>query len=240
MRRLFGKLIFARAMPVKAQSVVQRLIGGPRLETIRFQSGHLFDCLTSEKYYWLRDSFEGEVRRELEACLRPNSVLFDIGANAGFWEVMLASKCRHIHAFEPSPVNFARLSRNVAQNKIKNVTTVAAAVSHKTAKVRFFDNGSMSQVSDAGGIEVEAITLDNYIAQHEPPTVVKIDIEGHAGMALAGMRSTLLESKPVLFVELHDTCEVAACQKALDGIEYSFSALESIARFPYRAQIQVV
>ena len=236
MRQVLGKLIFASATPVRVQSIVQRLIAGPRLETVRFGDGHLFDCLTSEKYYWFRDSYEDEERRELEAYLKPDSVLFDVGANAGFWEVVLASKCRHIHAFEPSPRNFARLSRNVAQNQIGNVTLVPAAVSGQTAKLHFLEDGSMSRLGEAG-IEVNAIRLDDYAAQHEPPSVVKIDIEGHAGEALSGMRRTLLEHKPVLFLELHNTDEVAACHAVVAKLGYKFSRLGSKTGFPYRSMV---
>ncbi len=210
-------------------------MGGPRLETVRFADGHLFDCLTNEKYWWIRDSYENEERREVESCLKLDSIFFDVGAHAGFWEVILASRCRHVYAFEPSPRNFARLNRNIAQNQIPNVTAVPAAVSDHATKLHFVENGSMSHL-DKEGVEVNAIQLDEYVAQHEPPSVVKIDIEGHAGAALRGMRLTLSRYKPVLFLELHNTDEVRACHAAVDDLGYKFARLGSASGFPYRCR----
>ena len=87
MREVLGRLVFASSTPVRIQNIVQRLMGGPRLETVRFADGNLFDCFTSEKYWWFRDSYEDDERRELENSLKPNSILFDVGAHVGFWEV---------------------------------------------------------------------------------------------------------------------------------------------------------
>jgi FkbM family methyltransferase len=235
-RKTLGKWIFASFMPTRIQSVVQRLMGGPHLETVRFADGQLFDCFTSEKYWWIRDSYENEERLGLEAFLKPDSVLFDVGAHAGFWEVILASRCRHIYAFEPSPHNFARLTRNITQNQIPNVTAVPVAVADHAAKRHFVESGSMSHLG-AEGIEVNVIQLDEYVAQYEPPTVVKIDIEGHAGAALHGMRHTLLQYKPVLFLELHNAEEVTACHAVVDDLGYRFIPLGSISRFPYRSRV---
>jgi FkbM family methyltransferase len=210
-------------------------MGGPRLETVRFADGHLFDCFTSEKYWWVRDSYEDEERRELEVYLQPDSILYDIGAHAGFWEVVLASKCRHVYAFEPSPRNFVRLCHNLEQNRIPNATAVPVAVSDRSARLRFLDNGAMSHLGEQG-IEVDAIRLDEAAAQYEPPSVIKIDIEGHAGAALAGMRRILAQFRPVLFLELHDGHEVEACHEVLDSIGYKFMRLGSDPGFPYRCR----
>ena len=234
-RWAFGKAIFAHATPLAVHKVVQGVLRGPRLETVQFSEGQLFDCFTSEKYYWLRSSYEEDERQVLEASLNPGSVLFDVGAHVGFWEVILSSKCRHIHAFEPSPRNFDRLSRNIRQNEIQNVTLVPAAASDEPARLHIRENGSMTQVVDCG-IAVEALRLDDYVAVHGAPDVVKIDIEGYAGNALKGMQRTLSLHRPILFIELHSDEEVSACRWILDDLAYSFAVLGNGSRFPYRSK----
>ena len=235
MRFLLAKVIFAARTPPIVQKAVQRLIGGPRLETVQFSDGHLFDCNTSEKYYWFRDSYEVDERRALEACLTPGSVLFDVGAHVGFWEVVLASKCRHIFAFEPSVRNFTRLTRNISQNHIENVTLVRAAASDQPGTLHLVEDGSMSHVAEYGAA-VDAVTLDDYVSKHVPPDIVKIDIEGYAAAALKGMWHTISEHRPMLFIELHNHEEVAACLDLLDEFEYRSLPLDKTSAFPYRSK----
>ena len=246
MREFVGKLIFGTPARFRMQSAVQRLMHGPRMETVRFRDGHLFDCMTSEKYWWYRDGYEGSERRAIEAALTPETTLFDVGANAGFWEVVLASRCRHIYAFEPSPRNFGRLSRNIEQNHLANVTAVPAAASDASARLRYAENGSMSRIAksatgagvyDEDEAEVDAIRLDEYAADHETPAVVKIDIEGHAGAALRGMRRVLAKCKPTIFLELHDTLEADECHSLLDALGYKFFRLSHENRFPYCCRV---
>jgi hypothetical protein len=92
----------------------------------------------------------------------------------------------------------------------------------------------MSHIGETG-IEVDAIRLDDYVAQHEPPTVVKMDIEGNAGAALSGMRRTLARFEPMLLLELHSAVEVVACCAALEELPYKFSPLGRRIRFPHHS-----
>ena len=119
------------------------------------------------------------------------------------------------------------------------MTAVPSAVSDQTAKLHFVEDGSMSQLSKEG-IEVNAIQLDDFATQYEPPTVVKLDIEGHAGAALRGMRRSLSQCKPILFLELHNMDEVAGCHAVLDDLGYKFARLGSKTGFPYRCRAIVV
>ena len=219
------------------QRAVQRIIGGPRLETVRFSDGQLFDCFTSEKYYWLREFYEYDEREELESCLTPESVLFDVGAHVGFWEIVLAARCGHIHAFEPSPQNLLRLTSNINQNHLANVTIVPKAVSEYSGALYIAENGSMSQISPAG-LSVDAITLDQYVSRHGTPDIVKLDIEGYAGAALHGMRATLASRKPILFIEVHGAEELASCHAVLEEFGYVAAVLNK-PRYPYRIKFTI-
>ena len=44
-------------------------------------------------------------------CLRPGDVLWDVGANQGFWSLLLAGREVQAHAFEPAPTAFANQRR---------------------------------------------------------------------------------------------------------------------------------
>lgn len=74
---------------------------------------------------------EPAVQAALRQRLRPGDVLYDVGANVGFFTVLaarLVGPGGHVVAFEPLPENVAALRHNLALNHFENVTVVEAAL----------------------------------------------------------------------------------------------------------------
>jgi hypothetical protein len=70
-------------------------------------------------------TYERRVQHQLAHVLRPGDVAYDIGANAGFFMLLmsrLVGPSGHVHTFEPLPLNIARLRRHLWINNIANVT----------------------------------------------------------------------------------------------------------------------
>ena len=203
------------------QEAVAKLTGGPKWITVPILGGRM-RYSTSEKTYWLRDSFEKQNRLLLESMLTKDSVFYDVGANAGFWEVALASRCKQIVAFEPVPANFQRLQEHVELNGLRNVVLVNAAVSERTGYLSFAEDGSMSHVTDEGPIQAPATSIDEFVSSHAPPSVAKIDVEGHAPQVLEGMSETLRRFHPRLLIELHDEAEERRVSEKLSEHAYQW------------------
>ncbi|MBZ0103668.1 MAG: FkbM family methyltransferase, partial [Thermoanaerobaculia bacterium] len=55
-------------------------------------------------------------------------------------------------------------------------------------------------------VEVEAVTLDQLLAKHPPPTLVKIDTEGSEAPILAGAERLLGEIRPTFLIEVSAPC----------------------------------
>ena len=227
-----GKLIFSAPPALKLQQIAQRAVHGPRMAPI-VVGGSQFTCWTSEKYYWLGDHYEADLRRLIEAALDIDAVLYDVGAHAGFWPVVFSGHCSRVFAFEPSPENFTRLGRNV--RLLANVIPINAAVSDAPGVLHFSENGSMSKVAETGSVEVRAIRLDDFVTEgNPPPSVVKIDVEGHGARCLSGMKQIIDCHQPVLFMEVHNTEE----ERAVTGLTgYATEALNSTRRFPYHVRL---
>jgi FkbM family methyltransferase len=206
------------------QEAVMRLTGGPKLAAVPVFGANM-RYFTSEKIYWLRQDFEKRTRVWLESVLTKDSVLYDIGANAGFWEVALTRKCKQIYAFEPAPTNFRRLKEHIQLNDLRNVVLVNVAVSERAGNLRFVENGGISHVAEEGPIQVRAICIDEFVATNPAPTVVKIDVEGHAPQVLAGMSETLSRLHPSLLAELHDESEQEGVSVRLRGHGYRLRVL---------------
>ena len=226
---------------VRRQSLVQRVIGGPASATIRYSSGILsrlrFDCFTSEKYFWLGAGYERELVPLIREALSDVSVVYDIGAHAGFWSLMFASLCPNgqIFAFEPDPANRARLEVNAAQ--MPNIRVLPFAVSDRAGTVRFEQGSSISHATEKGGIEVRTIALDS--CDLPAPGFVKMDIEGHGAMALAGARATIASHHPKILAEIHNREEQDA-MKELRALGYELQLVETNATFPFHMLAEVV
>lgn len=164
------------------------------------------------------------------ALLRPGDIVIDCGANLGEVAAPLAATGAEVHAFEPDPYAFAKLSERLGG--ADNVTLHQQAVSTEAGTLRlmraanFDDNpkgGSVKStllsggrgISDEDGIDVEVIDfvafLKDIIAKKGPVTFLKMDIEGAeldllAAMDAAGLfdhiRCTVAETRENKFKDL--------------------------------------
>jgi ABC-type sulfate transport system substrate-binding protein len=54
---------------------------------------------------------EGETRF-IQKSLKPSFTVVDIGANIGYYTLIMAGLAKHVYAFEPEPKNFEMLEKN--------------------------------------------------------------------------------------------------------------------------------
>ena len=69
-------------------------------------------------------TYEPEETRLFRSKCRPGDTVIDVGANVGWYTVIaskLVGKKGRVIAFEPEPVNFAILKKNVLANGCENV-----------------------------------------------------------------------------------------------------------------------
>lgn len=131
--------------------------------------------------------------------LRPGQTFVDIGANVGYYTVIasrLVGASGRVFAFEPDPVSFALLERNVALNGLDNVVLEQKAVSNEPGTLRLFispANKGDHRIYQPKGeerefVEIEAVVLDEYFAgDRRGVDFVKIDTQGAEVVILEGM-----------------------------------------------------
>lgn len=179
---------------------------------------HMALNLQTEKDYWL-GTYEPDLQDAAKHFIKPGMTVYDVGANIGYISLLAArlnSPDGRVIAFEALPANIQRLTQNVTLNQLeKRVSVQHAAVVDTVGKVTFYmhRSGAMGKAAGSAGrdeqyqqsIQVDGIALDDFIfKQNQPkPDLVKLDIEGGEGMALAGMSRTLQEIRPVFLIELH-------------------------------------
>lgn len=143
------------------------------------------------------------------ASLKPGDVVVDIGANVGYFTLIasqLVGSEGRVYAFEPDPVTFRFLERNVALASAGNVVLERKAVSNENGKTKlFFDDairedsriyephvGVLAKVLDRtldrSSVEVEMVRLDDYFAGvEEHLDLIKIDTQGAEGVIVEGL-----------------------------------------------------
>lgn len=217
------------------QAALQLLLGGPRMLDVRYTRGPLaglrFNCQTAEKYFLMGADFEHALLPAIRKSLAKASVVYDIGANAGYWSLAFArlSPAGEVYAFEPSPINYARLIINTA--RVANIHPIRAAVSDANGSAAFSESGTTSRIRRDGDIRVPQVRLDDL--NLPPPNLLKIDIEGFAGAALAGAISLLRRSRPAILCEVHDPGEEETTLRILDDLGYRFTIIERLRDFPF-------
>jgi FkbM family methyltransferase len=111
----------------------------------------------------------------------------DIGANIGLHTLLMAKLGWKVMAYEPDPIHFDMLRKNIIYNKVENVETIDKAVSNKNGKtnfVRVIGNTTSSHISGAKdapygelqSIEVAMVDIKDIVKDID---YIKIDAEGH-------------------------------------------------------------
>jgi FkbM family methyltransferase len=157
--------------------------------------------------------------RYLSSQVRPTDVCVDVGANTGFYTMMMAaaSPLGSVHAFEPDPLNWHLLCAGVAINAFSNVRPNNVAVGRVagTASFSISTDGAYSSLIPTGRkpeartANVPVESLDGYLERTGTTGVdiMKVDVEGAEKLVVEGARGllTAADRRPrVVLLELYD------------------------------------
>ena len=174
--------------------------------------------------YWL-GSYEYAKQRLFAATVVPGSVVYDIGANVGFYTLLAAARVGdqgRVIAFEPLPANIDFIHRHLQLNHMANAHVIGAAVGDCAGEAAFAPgrNRSTGTLSAAGDLRVKVVSIDEMVATGElpPADCMKIDVEGSELSVLRGARELLSHRHPVIFLATHG----AQVQRECLGFHKSF------------------
>lgn len=164
---------------------------------------------SGEHGYWL-GSYEMNKRLAFEKMIQPGYVVYDIGANVGYFTLLaavLTGEKGQVYAFEPLPRNVEFLKKHISLNNLSNVEVIQAAVSDRSGEALFEFGAStaMGHLSETGDLRIKLVSLDRMIANGDliTPDVIKIDVEGAEYDVLRGAKNLIETSHPILFLDTH-------------------------------------
>ena len=207
---MIGRVIRLPLRLIPSDSVV-RIVSGP-LRGYRWVVG------AGVHGVWL-GSYERMKVRRVQAALRSGDVFYDIGAHAGIYSLAAAravGESGTIVAVEPNQVNVARFRRHMQINRIHSVLLLPVAASDSAGPSKFSagPNNYQGRLQADGDLVVETIGLDDI--EPSPPSVIKIDVEGHEANVLRGASRILEVDRPVVFVALHGSGPRDECVRILE------------------------
>ena len=135
------------------------------------------------------------------------SHFYDVGAYNG--DTVRAVKnnavtCDTIHSFEPDPKNYAKLFDTI--ESLSGAFAYNVAVGAKAGSLSFAPaaNGYASKASVDGTLNVEIITLDEFIESAKyKPSVIKVDVEGMDLDVLKGGLISIRKYRPSLMISCY-------------------------------------
>ncbi len=144
---------------------------------------------------------EPEQTAIVKASLRPGMVAFDLGANVGYYTIMMAKlvgASGHVYAVEPFPKNFHLLALNVRLNGLDNVSMQNIAIDTEDGEAQLQiarkSNWHSLQVPRLnpnvpwqakysreiiGSMPVRTSSLRTYLATTRPIDLLRMDLEGY-------------------------------------------------------------
>ncbi len=176
-----------------------------------------------QRRIYVKKSHEKETEIHMLKFAEKGKCFLDIGANVGYFSLMIAHRFPEtkVYSFEPNPNNLKSIKANSKLNNLSNMQIIDLCLSDLPGKVEFAVppenesgwgrmNGTNTPLENFTKINSQASSLDHLLLEgffgKSVPSLIKIDIEGFEEKALRGGQQLINLYKPVLCVELNETC----------------------------------
>ena len=162
--------------------------------------------------FWQNDTFEPEETELIKSIVKSNDVCLDIGANIGYFTILMAKRCKLVWSYEPETSNYQQLRKNILLNKTFNIYVNHVALTDKSGEGMLYlcpINNGMHRVYPSRFCDGTAIVKtqkfddawDNL--NHFQIDFIKMDAEGSELGVLKGMKGMLQILKPTIVMEFH-------------------------------------
>ncbi|MBF0624646.1 MAG: FkbM family methyltransferase [Magnetococcales bacterium] len=196
--------------------------------------------LPDDKLYWT-GTWEKRIGEAIAAVIPSGGVCLDIGSHRGFMAgIMARNGASCVYCFEPNPINLTRLKQLKRLNPALDLRLMPLAVgsANGRATFSFMPESTMGKLSDSpfqaeeeacGTLDVSVRTLDDLLQRGdiEPPSLIKVDVEGSEVEVLRGAASLILEHHPVWIIEVHGLSLGLECSHILERAGYSVRVIET-------------
>lgn len=206
-RRVMGQAQFIKASHYLKEGLDWNLKAGDLV----------FDCAEPIPLHRATHLFEKEPEtiHWIDALMREDDVLYDVGANIGIYSLYAAKSrnCR-VYAFEPASDNYALLNRNIALNDLSRRVTALNVALHDDMVINTLN---LSGMKVGSALHTFAGTIDGWGNDYDPafrqgvigvpidklvtdfglsfPNFIKIDVDGNEHIVIEGMSNVISDPR---------------------------------------------
>ena len=153
-----------------------------------------------------------------------NKDAIDVGVYRGIYSYKLSNEFKHVHSFEPNPLLFPFLKKNLTKI-IRNISLYNLAASDSNGEINLkipsrnksifktnyeelYKLGAATihnenKIKEFESIKVKKAKLDD-ILNDKIISFIKIDVEGHEKEVIDGSKEIINKNKPTLLVEIEE------------------------------------
>ncbi len=213
--KYFYSVIYLRFIRRSKEGVIKRCktFFGKEMYILLPSSTDIF--LTGGKSH----SSEIRLARYMVQNMIKGDTFVDVGAHYGYFTLLGSNLCGtegKVLSFEPSPRSNKILKLNI--EGIENIEFYPVALSNTNSKITFFEfsnifsehnsvnidqyqNESWYKNNAPQPITISCKTLDEMLSTKGKVHFIKIDVEGHEGDVIDGMKNYLISHKPTIIME---------------------------------------
>ncbi|MCU0443821.1 MAG: FkbM family methyltransferase [Microscillaceae bacterium] len=187
----------------------------------KFKINH-FGLQIENEIFWegLDNSWEKEsLKIWLKLCQNAQTIV-DIGANTGIYALIAKTinPKAQVYAFEPHPMFFDMLAKNIKLNHF-DIVAIAKAVSDSEGSILIEDYSGKS-----ASITIPSTTLDSFVEKYglRQIDLIKIDVETHEPEVMAGFAKYLAQFRPTLLIEILNEDVAKKVYQAVQNLGYLY------------------
>ncbi|HEY4196026.1 MAG TPA: FkbM family methyltransferase [Mucilaginibacter sp.] len=197
-------------------------------------------------------TYEDEINKLIRISLKPGNNALDIGANIGLQSIRMGQSvgnAGHVYSFEPLNYLQSKFKKNIALNRLENVTLFPFALSNQAGEIACsinennWNQGTFSLGDKSNGDKTQQILIK--VADELPEIkelsrldLIKIDVEGFEFQVLKGVVATLRKHKPRIIFEYDSNYwaangqQINDCYNFLKGLHYELYQVTSVGCEP--------
>ena len=151
----------------------------------------------------------------LLGMLDDDSVIFDIGANLGWYtlNVIKDIPSRRLYSFEPIEETYYKLKENCEINEVENVNIFNFGFYNENKRIEFYYDvlasgasslADLRELQSTKKVECNVKKIDDFVKENNIDRIdfIKCDVEGSELFVYEGGLESIKEFKPIIFSEI--------------------------------------